>query len=85
MCKVNLSVEGYASNEQFLNTWILNHRKVSFTERDILSVAQNAGIRDEAAVKMVLHKLGKRGLVVRVGNKYYTKSVARRGISKRVI
>ena len=77
MCKIDLSAEEYASSEQFLNTLILNRRRTSFDEKEILSIARKAGVDDQALVRSVLHNLGRRGLLVKIEGRYYPKSVVR--------
>lgn len=78
MSKVVFSNKAQVSFVQSLNTIVLNQRGRAFTEQDICSIVNDEDGIHREEINRVISRLNKLGLIYRVGNKYYTKTVARR-------
>ena len=73
----NIISTEYTLEKQFLNTIVLNQRGRAFTEQDISVLVKDKNGISAETIHRVLVELNKRGLIDRVGNKYYTKVVVR--------
>jgi hypothetical protein len=77
MSKV-ISKEIYINDVRSLNEMILNHRGRSFTVNSIKNEPNVNITLNNSEINHAISELVHRRLVVRVGDKYYTKPLARR-------